>query len=222
MQRYFARDYLERVTLRDGTRVTLRLLRPEDRALLRAGFERLSEESRYLRFLSPKTSLSDDELDYLCNIDQENHFALGAMIEPEDPAAPGIGVGVARFIRLPEGDIAEAAVTVADEMQGRGLGRLLFMRLTSAAEERGIFRFRCEVLGSNRGMAGLLAQIAPDRTVEVGSGVMTIDLQLPPIPPNQDPSVAPPPNPAYMLLRAAAENLVDWTEAVRAFWRRKE
>ncbi len=216
-QRFFTRDYAEHAVLRDGTRVVLRLIRPEDKDVLRAGFDRLSPASRYARFLAPKASLSDDELRYLCDVDQENHVAIGAVRE-DDPA---FGLGIARFIRQPDRpDTAEAAIAVGDEVQHQGLGSLLGLRLIAAARERGVTRFRCEVLGSNASMTGLLEQIAPDRTVELGSGVMSVELELPPISPTQSPAGEPRETAVYRLLRAAAQNAVEWTEAVRRLWRR--
>ncbi|MEO8701677.1 MAG: GNAT family N-acetyltransferase [Kofleriaceae bacterium] len=216
-QRYFTADYLERTTLHDGTEVRLRLVRPDDKVRLRRGFELLSAESRYARFLGPKSALTDDELRYLCDVDQETHFALGATREDDFE----IGLGIARFITLPdEHATAEAAIAVADEVHGRGLGKLLFLRLCAAAAERGIERFRCDVLGSNHGMAALIARIAPDRTIEVGEGVMSIELALPNVTPTE-PAIGPAPHGGmYSLFRAAAENAVEWTEAVRKLWRR--
>ena len=55
--RHFTADYVERTTLRDGTPIVLRLIVPEDKALLEAGFDRWSPESRYARFLGPKSTL---------------------------------------------------------------------------------------------------------------------------------------------------------------------
>jgi GNAT superfamily N-acetyltransferase len=215
--RFFTRDYAEHAALRDGTRVVLRLIRPDDKQLLRAGFERLSPASRYARFLGPKVTLSDDELRYLCEVDQEDHLAIGAVREDD----PDFGLGIARFIRQPDRpDTAEAAIAVADEVQHQGLGSLLGLRLIAAATERGVARFRCEVLGSNASMAGLLAQIAPDRTVEVGSGVMSVDMELPAMSPTQSPAGESRETAIYRLLRAAAQNAVEWTEAVRRLWRR--
>ena len=191
-QRHFGPDYVERAVLRDGTPVRLRLLAPEDKPLLRSGFEKLSPESRYARFLAPKTTLSDDELRYLCDIDQHDHFALGAISEAGDGQGTPVGLGIARFIRLPDHPTtAEAAIAVADEAQGRGLGRLLFLRLCAAAAERGVERFRCEVLGSNTGMANLLKTIDPDRSIEVGSGVMSIDLAIPGVTPTAQATATP-------------------------------
>jgi len=220
--RFFSLDYVEQATLRDGTPVRLRLLRPDDKDVLRAGFERLSPASRYARFLAPKSSLSDDELRYLCDIDHESHLAIGAVRGDEaDPDALPLGLGIGRFIRLADPpNTAEAAIAVADEVQHQGLGRLLFLRLIAAAAERGVERFRCEVLGSNAGMAALLAQISPDRTIEVGGGVMSIEIALPNVTPTTPPVGEALQHPMYRLFRAAAQNAVEWTGAVRNLLRR--
>jgi ribosomal protein S18 acetylase RimI-like enzyme len=218
-ERFFTLDYVEHAVLPDGTPVRLRLIRPEDKERLREGFNRLSAESRYARFLAPKTSLSDDELRYLCEVDHENHLAITAVEDAAPPAEPA-GLGIARFIRLADPTTAEAAIAVADQAQHRGLGKLLFLRLVAAAAERGVERFRCEVLGSNTGMAGLLAQISPDRTIEVGGGVMSIEIALPNVTPTHPPAAEPVEGPMYRLFRAAAQNAVEWTEGVRNLWRR--
>jgi GNAT superfamily N-acetyltransferase len=220
--RFFSLDFVERATLRDGTVVRLRLIAPEDAQLLRRGFEQLSAEARYARFLVPKLRLSDDELRYLCDVDHETHFALGAVKESGDGHGEPVGLGIARFIRLPdvpdEPITAEAAIAVADEAQHKGLGKLLFLRLVAAAAERGIERFRCEVLCSNASMRALIEQIAPERSVEVGSGVTTIDFVLPAVRPDEDPRAVAS-GPMYRLFRAAAEGAVEWTEAIRRLWR---
>lgn len=215
--RHFTSEYSEQTTLRDGTVVTLRLLRPEDRELLRAGFERLSAESRYARFFAPKHTLSEDELDYLCNVDQESHFAIGALRESD-----GAGLGIARFIGIGNG-AAEAAIAVADEMHGRGLGKLLFLRLCAAANERGIHTFKCEVLGSNAGMQHLLDAIGMQREVGVSQGVVTFDLAVPQVSPSDAPGGPAPQGPMYRLFRAVAEKAEgwgDWTETIRKLWAR--
>jgi len=212
--RFFSSDYVERASLRDGTPIVLRLLAPEDAALLRRGFDALSPESRYARFLVPKQRLSDDELRYLTDVDHETHFALGAVREDGDGRGNPIGLGIARFIRLPdrpgEPPTAEAAIAVADEVHGQGLGKLLFLRLCAAAAERGIERFRCEVLCSNASMQALVGSLAMDTHHHVEAGVTTIDFALPGVAPDAPAAAPPPPGPMYRVFRAAAENAVGW------------
>lgn len=143
------RDFLQEYVLKDGTPVAVRAIRPEDAAALQDGFTRLSALSRYSRFLSSPNELSESALEYLTQINFKDHVALIAF----GPIAPGqrnVGLGVARFIRLvEEPEVAEAAVTVVDAAQERGLGKLLVKLIGAAALERGIRLFRAEVLHSN-------------------------------------------------------------------------
>ncbi|HET9988111.1 MAG TPA: GNAT family N-acetyltransferase [Kofleriaceae bacterium] len=223
MARFFTPDYVERAMLRDGTVVLLRLVCPEDKTLLRHEFERWSPESRYARFLAPKLQLTDDELEYLCNLDQEDHFAIGAIAEAGEGDGEPVGLGIARFIRLPtqplEPVTAEAAIAVADTVQRKGLGRLLLMRLCAAAAERDIERFRCEVLVANTSMQALIDAIAPEHTTSTRDGILTIDFAIDAVAPDAQAHETPE-STLYKFFRAAAENTVEWTEAVRKLWRR--
>jgi GNAT superfamily N-acetyltransferase len=167
----FTPDYRERVRLRDGTEVLLRLVIPADRLLLQRGMDRFSPVSRYNRFLGAKRDLTADELDYLTDLDGVDHFALGALAT--DTEGDPQGVGVARFVRFgDETDSAEPTVAVIDAYQGRGLGTVLFDRLMAAARERGIRRFHGRMLAHNKVMRALLHHASP--TVRwAGSGYVT-------------------------------------------------
>lgn len=203
---HFDADYAEPVTLADGSEVTLRLVRPSDKELLRRAFERLSPESRYRRFFEPKDHLSDRELHYLTELDGTDHLAIGAIARGDGEER---GVGIARFIRLAGApDSAEAAITVVDEAQGKGLGRLLFQRLMAAAWERGVRRFHCEVLARNTAVEGMLRSLAPEIAPTVEGGVLEFDIPLTEIPVDQSAEAAPRTNPLYRLLALAAEGLV--------------
>jgi nucleotide-binding universal stress UspA family protein/GNAT superfamily N-acetyltransferase len=163
------------VTLRDGARATLRPIAPEDKPLLAAIFERLSEESRYRRFLTTKNELSAVDLAYFVDVDHEDHEAIIAV----DPVS-GEGLGVARYIRSPEDEeVAEVAVTVADDWQGRGLGRALLDRLTYRARREGVRRFTALVQSDNLASLGLLEGVADTRR-ELDAGVVELLIELPP------------------------------------------
>lgn len=203
---YFDADYREHATLRDGTEVTIRLLRPDDKDLLRDGFEKLSPESRYLRFFTPKATLTDEELRYLTEIDYVTHFAIGAVTTTERGDE---GLGIARFIAIPDEDsVAEAAIAVLDHMHGQGLGTLLFQRLVAAARERNIARLRCEVLGTNKPMQDFLQQLTSSVATRWHAGVATIDLAVPDIPARQPLADPPRDNPLYKLFKAVARGVL--------------
>jgi len=224
VMRFFTADYVERATLRDGSTALIRLVAPDDKQLLRHEFERWSPASRYARFLAPKQALTEDELEYLCVLDQETHFAICAVAETGDGTGEPVGLGVARFIRLPtiplEPVTAEAAIAVADDAHRKGLGQLLLMRLCAAAAEREIERFRCEVLVENISMQELIKVIAPEHTTTTRHGVLTIDFPIEAIAPDAPLTHRVRENALDRFFRAAAENTVEWTDAVRKLWRR--
>jgi GNAT superfamily N-acetyltransferase len=175
----FGPDYEETRRLADGTLVRLRLLRPTDRAKLLAGFAELSEASRYSRFFTAMPELPERMLERLLHTDDRNHVAIAAEAGDVAPdSAPGYGV--ARFLRLEETpDVAEAAVVVVDRMQRRGLGKLLLSRLAAAARERGITRFRAEVLRTNHAVVSLLDGVDGAEAPRFDGPVAIYELGLP-------------------------------------------
>lgn len=163
--------------LADGTRIVLRTIRPEDASTLREEFERLSPESRYRRFFAGMQALSDATLRYLTNVDGVDHVAIVAIVEAPDLKTER-GVGVARFIRVTgEPTIAEVAVTVCDDMQGKGVGRHLLLALTEAARERGVHHFRGEVLASNAPVRAILEEVGAHAKREE-SGALVFDVAI--------------------------------------------
>lgn len=195
----FGPEWHEETTLRDGTRVELRLIRPEDKRLLIDGMARMSPESRFFRFFAHRDRLNARELAYLTELDHDRHLAIGAV--SRGPDGHRIGLGVARFIRLEPPEVAEAAVTVVDDVQGKGLGRLLFERLVAAAHERGVREFRFDVLAENESMLKLVEHLFPGSTSHIEDGIVTIDCPLPEL----DAHGQTPDAMLYRVLRHAAE-----------------
>jgi RimJ/RimL family protein N-acetyltransferase len=140
------------VVLRDGSEVLIRQVHPTDAPLLADGFARLGAGSRWLRFMTAKSALTQTELRYFTEVDHHDHEALGALDH-----AGGRGVGVARYIRLAEDpQTAEIAVTIIDDWQRRGLGTELLAQLSDRARQEGICRFTALTMASNAAVAGLL------------------------------------------------------------------
>jgi GNAT superfamily N-acetyltransferase len=161
-------------TLRDGTPVLVRAIQPDDKERLQRGFQRLSEESRYRRFMAPLADLSPEQLTYLTEVDGLNHLAWVA-VRGDDLQE---GMGVARFVRLEEEpEVAEAAVTVVDDYQGAGLGTLLLGLLALAARSVGITAFRGYVQVGNAPIRELLDQFGA-RTAFDSPGVVRLDVPL--------------------------------------------
>jgi GNAT superfamily N-acetyltransferase len=172
-----APDFHEEHVLEDGTHVQLRHIRPEDAGELKRGFDQLSAESRYRRFFGARSSLSEQVLHYLTNVDGIQHVAIVATTHDAHSGGER-GLGVARFVRLPkEPLVAEAAITVVDDYQGRGLGRLLAVTLGRAAHERGVKHFRGQILADNPPVRQLLETVHADLHEE-GGGTVIFDVPL--------------------------------------------
>jgi len=151
--------------LSDETRVTIRPIEPGDKQELQDGLHRLSEKTVQQRFLVPKVRFTKAELRYLTEIDGHDHVAL--VVESE--RWPGMIVAVARYVRLDDDpDTAEAAIVVADALQGLGLGTLLADRLAAAGATHGVRRFSAEMLGDNRPAQRLMERL----TARLADGVV--------------------------------------------------
>jgi RimJ/RimL family protein N-acetyltransferase len=145
--------------------------------MLAAGFDRLSARSRYRRFLSPVPRLTPSMLNFLTSVDGVNHRAWGALID--EPGGP-VGAGVARWVRSRQDPaVADMAVTVIDDYQGRGLGALLQDAAVSDAFACGIERFEGVVLGENIASRRMLAR-GGARLRPEGGGVLAFTLELRP------------------------------------------
>ena len=144
------------LTLPGGEHVQVRPLMADDRTGLVSGFERLSEKSRYQRFMTPMARLTSRDLTYFSELDYRDHFAWGVQVMTEHGSD---GAGVARFVRLPEDrTAADTAFTVVDEYQGMGIGQVLFRALAVAGAVMDVERFHFDVLADNRPMLRVLAK----------------------------------------------------------------
>lgn len=137
-------------TLRDGSRVLMRAIRPEDKAADLAFIKGLSDRSRRMRFLGQVRGLSDEELRRLTDIDPSRDDAIVAVCEDDDRI-----VGVARYSRTRDGRDCECAVAVADDWQAVGLGARLMHYLIEDARSQGIRRMVSYDLAENGQMREL-------------------------------------------------------------------
>ncbi len=193
------------IKLPKGGRVRIRPARISDDEALKIAFERLSEQSRYNRFFSARSKLSDDLASSLTDIDHINHFAWG-VFDPDEASEvgddSGLGVASARLIRDENATSAEAALTVTDAYQGRGIGRFLMELLVATAADVGADILRFEILRQNRAMISLAAGMGAESfVVEGDASVVEYRLAVP-----EPTATAVPAGALYELLRHAARN----------------
>jgi GNAT superfamily N-acetyltransferase len=175
-RRQTAPSDVREIELRDGSRIWVRPIRPDDRGRLEQGLQWLSPRSRYLRFHSHVDHLTKSQLDYLVDVDHHDHEALVA-IDPDLEGEPG--VAVARYIRMrDEPWVAEAAITVIDSHQGRGIGTTMVGLLERLAHEREITTFRNYVLAENTAMLEIFRQLDGE-VVRESAGLYRVDVPVP-------------------------------------------
>lgn len=167
--------YVQPWTLRDGTPVTLRPIRPEDEPLMVAFHRTLSEQSVYFRWLHMiglNQRIAHERLIGTCFIDYDQEMALVA-----DYADPQTGqheiLGVGRLIKAHHESSAEFALLIADRFQHQGLGTELLRRLIQIGRDEHLQRLTGAILAENQGMLtickklGFRLQYAPaDHTMK--------------------------------------------------------
>jgi acetyltransferase len=142
--------------LRDGTEVTFRPIRPEDAAMETEFITELSDESRYLRFLSLVRHVTPEMIARFTQIDYDREMALIATLKEEDRESI---IAVARYVRDANPASAEFAIVVADRAQRKGLASKLMNRLMRHARWAGIRHLRGLVLASNSSMLELMDRL---------------------------------------------------------------
>jgi acetyltransferase len=138
----------EELALRDGRRLKLRPMRPEDAELERAFVDSLSERSKYQRFMQALPRLSPQMLARFTQLDYDRELALVALHE-------GRFVAVGRYAPNADGETGEFALVVADDWQGKGIGRALLERLCEQAKRAGYRALYGHILQANHDMLGL-------------------------------------------------------------------
>ena len=167
----YPRELEREVTLKDGTRLHLRPIRPEDAPRLIDFYDHLSQHTAYQRFFTIMKRLPPDWARLLATVDYQRRLAIVAESGPA--TAPEL-VAVARYEPTSDPETAEVAFVVHDRLQGRGLGLVLLNHLLEAGEARGIRRFRAYVLADNTRMLDLIARFTDIRERSLDAGVADI------------------------------------------------
>ena len=188
-------EYRAEATLRDGTPVVIRAIRPDDRAALREGILHLSDRTVYQRFMRAKRDLTDAELRYFTELDFRDHIGLAVELDATHGGRP---IAVGRAVRtmqlpsppgshppgppsevgLPQRATAEVAFVVVDEYQNRGAGTLLLEHLARIARELGFQAFEAEVLPDNHKMLAVFAHSGLTMREQRKDGLVHVVMEL--------------------------------------------
>jgi RimJ/RimL family protein N-acetyltransferase len=174
-----AQNYHVAEELKDGTAVTIRAIRPDDKDRIVEAFKNLEAESVYTRFFRHKSELTNGELKAITEVDFENTVALVVTI-PVDGGNETI-IGAGRYILYDPPNVqrsAEIAFTVEEDYQGRGIAGRILKHLIHIAQEKGVSQFEAEVLAENRSMLAVFARsgLPMKKSLEEGAIHLTLSL----------------------------------------------
>ena len=165
------RPLVRDVLLRDGSTLRLQSPTPVDCEAIKAFYDGLSPDSRYLRFHG------FGRTDVAARADAEaGGVDRLALIGRHD----GHVVAVASYDGLREPGVAEVAFAVADDEQRRGIGMRMLEQLAAIAADRGIHRFDAEVMANNRQMLGVFEHAGFAVRRRGSQGEVTVSLDITP------------------------------------------
>lgn len=168
-------QYESRLTLKNGREVLLRPVMRTDGHLLVDLFNRMSPQSRYLRFMTNLHALSEEMLYHFTHVDYEKEFALvGAIREDGNDAIIAVG----RYARDPDEDLADLAVAVRDDWQHLGLGKSLLVKIVDIAREHGICRFKRLMDPRNDVMKHILRELGFEVKYFLQNGVCLLEIRI--------------------------------------------
>jgi acetyltransferase len=144
---------VKHIELRDGTPLTIRPIRPADMDLEKTFVQKLSDYSRYYRFMQPIRELTPAMLEHFTHPDYDQEMALIALSTRDGKDEE---IGVARYVKYPEGQQCEFALVVSDEWHGKGVGTALMQELIAHAQSIGLRSMEGFVMTTNQGMLKLM------------------------------------------------------------------
>jgi acetyltransferase len=159
----YPRQLVQEKQFADGRPWLMRPIRPEDAEPLQRFVRGLSDESRYMRFISMLRELTPGMLARYTRIDYDRELALVATVQLPNPEHRGHPqeeiIGFAHYLRNADGRGAEYALVIADTWQRHGLGRELLQGLLQVAREQRLDYIEGFVLAANRPMLGLMTRM---------------------------------------------------------------
>lgn len=169
-------DELERyATLRDGTQIFFRPVKPTDEPALAEMLYSLSANSVRARYFTHTMTFPHKHVQQLTNVDYQQNLAIVGVV----PSATGDEiVAIGQYFLDPKSQAAEVAFIVHDEWQARGMGTYLLLYLCQIAKQRGVKRFYAKVLPSNRPMLAIFHNSGYSVQTEFDGNAYSINFEL--------------------------------------------
>jgi len=178
--RAYPSELEECVTLRDGRKLLLRPIRPEDEPAHYEFFSHLSPEDLRYRFFGIVRELSHQEMAKLTQIDYEREMAFIATTEGRGEGGDGtpVTLGEVRAAGKPDNNSAEFAIIIRSDGKGLGLGTILMDKIIRYCRARGTKWLTGQALLDNQGMQGLAKKMGFSVRKDADDEVVEMKLQL--------------------------------------------
>jgi acetyl coenzyme A synthetase (ADP forming)-like protein len=167
--------YETEVLLKDGSRILLRPVRQDDAERWLAFFQRLSQQTKYLRFQRDPGEMGPEDALRFCTVDYKNTFALVGEVQGEQRREI---IAIGRYYRLPDKRSARVAFAIEDAYHGKGIGTRLIEWLANIARDNGIAFFEGDVLAENERMMSVLKDYGFHIDSELRGGVYHVTIPL--------------------------------------------
>ena len=169
-------EELERYdTLRDGTQIFFRPVRPADEPALSEMLYSLSTESVHTRYFTHTMTFPHKDVQRLTNIDYQQDLAIVGVVP--GPAGEQI-VAISQYFLDPGTGSAEVAFIVQDEWQKRGMGSFLLDYVAQIARRRGVKSFCATVLPTNKRMLAVFENSGYDVQTDFDGDTYSIRYDL--------------------------------------------
>ncbi|MHA1145231.1 MAG: GNAT family N-acetyltransferase [Candidatus Helarchaeota archaeon] len=151
----YPKQFEKTIKIKDGTKVFLRPIKPEDRELWLEFYLSLSKMAKYYRFFSSRPDPDEKMIKQYTQIDYVNNFALIALVKENEKERM---VGVVRYVLDPKSGNAELAIVIADDWQGRGLGTKMLIEMLGIMIKRKVHKVVGDVFLENDKMMQLMRE----------------------------------------------------------------
>lgn len=152
----YPHELIREYQLTNGSIITIRPIRPEDAGMEKDFVHRLSERTKYFRFMQSLQELTPEMVVRFTQIDYDREMAFVAITK--DGKMPN-ELGVGRYMVNPDGHSVEFALVVADDFQHMGIGTKLMKIMLQTAKAKGMSSFEGEVLAINKPMLSLVTKL---------------------------------------------------------------
>jgi acetyltransferase len=143
-----------RLTLSNGRDALLRPVRPEDDAMFRRFFDKVSADDLRLRFFRAVRDFSHDFIARLVQLDYARSMALVAVDQ-----GTGDMLGAVRLLADPDFRRGEYGIMVRSDLKGAGLGWRLMEEMIEVARWMGLEAIEGQVLRENSTMLSMCRQL---------------------------------------------------------------